>query len=107
MTENAKTRQNNYFEMAPKARTLSSSYILLDNFNALSLSRNNFSVANNGEGGGEEFQTMREKGRDPNQSFDKSPHTHRTVQTAMWQHKNNATKNFNYTTIADRLRTVS
>ena len=32
----------------------------------------------------------------------KSPYTHRTIQKATWQHKN-ATKNFDYTTIADRL----
>ena len=36
----------------------------------------------------------------------KNPYTHRTIQKATWQHKN-ATKNFDYTTIADRLRTVS
>ena len=40
-----------------------------------------------------------------NQSCDKNPYTHRTIQKATWQHKN-ATKNFDYTTIADRLRTV-
>ena len=34
------------------------------------------------------------------------PYTHRKIQKATWQHKN-ATKNFDYTTIADRLRTVS
>ena len=48
----------------------------------------------------------REKGRDLTQSYDKSPYTHRKIQKGMWQHKN-ATKNFNYTTIADLLRTVS
>ena len=48
----------------------------------------------------------REKGRDLTQSYAKSPYTHRTIQKASWQHKN-ATKNFDYTTIADRLRTVS
>ena len=46
------------------------------------------------------------KGRYVTQSYDKSPYTHRTIQKATWQHKN-ATKNFDYTTIADRLRTVS
>ena len=46
------------------------------------------------------------KGRDLTQSCDKNPYTHRTIQKATWQHKN-ATKNFDYTTIADRLRTVS
>ena len=45
------------------------------------------------------FYTSREKGKDRTQSYDKSPYTDR-------QHKN-ATKNFGYTTIADRLRTVS
>ena len=48
----------------------------------------------------------REKGRDLTQSCDKNPYTHRTIQKVTWQHKN-ATKNFDYTTIADRLRTVS
>ena len=47
-----------------------------------------------------------EKGRDLTQSYDKSPYTNRKIQIASWQHKN-ATKNFDYTTIADRLRTVS
>ena len=41
-----------------------------------------------------------EKGRDLTRSTD------RKIQNATWQHKN-ATKNFDYTTIADRLRTVS
>ena len=49
---------------------------------------------------------VREKGRYPTQSCDKNPYTHRTIQEATWQHKN-ATKNFDYTTIAGRLRTVS
>ena len=40
------------------------------------------------------------------QSYDKSPYTHRKIQKATWQLKN-ATKNFDYTKIADRLRTVS
>ena len=48
----------------------------------------------------------REKEKDPTQSYDKSPHTHRKIQKATWQHKN-ATKNFNYTRIADRLRTIT
>ena len=47
-----------------------------------------------------------EKGRDLTQSCDKNPFTHRTIKKATWQHKN-ATKNFDYTTIEDRLRTVS
>ena len=48
----------------------------------------------------------REKGRDLTQSYYKSPCNHRKVQNATWQHKN-ATKNFDYTTIAVRLSTVS
>ena len=44
--------------------------------------------------------------KEESQSRDKNPYTHRTIQKATWQHKN-ATKNFDYTTIADRLRTVS
>ena len=51
-------------------------------------------------------RTLREKGGDLTQPCDKNPYTHRTIQKATWQHKN-ATKNFDYTTIADRLRTVS
>ena len=49
---------------------------------------------------------VREKGRDLTQSYDKSPFTHRKIQKASWQYKN-ATKIFDYTTIADRPRTVS
>ena len=48
----------------------------------------------------------REKEIDLTQSYDKSPYTDRKIPKATWQHKN-ATKNFDYTTIADRLRTVS
>ena len=48
----------------------------------------------------------REKGRYPTQSYDKSSYTDRKIQKATLQHKN-ATKNFDYTTIADRLRTAS
>ena len=47
-----------------------------------------------------------EKGRDLTRSYDKSPYTNRKFQKASWQHKN-ATKTFDYTTTADRLRTVS
>ena len=47
----------------------------------------------------------REKERDLTQSYDKSPYTLRQILKATWQHKN-ATK-IDYTTIADRLRTVS
>ena len=52
------------------------------------------------------FLFKREKGRDLTQSCDKNPYTYRKIQKATWQHKK-ATKNFDYTTIADRLRTVS
>ena len=52
------------------------------------------------------YAATREKGSDLAQSCDKNPYTYRTIQKATWQHKN-ATKNFDYTTIADRLRTVS
>ena len=48
----------------------------------------------------------REKQRDPTQPYDKSPYTHRKIQSAALQHKN-ATQNFDYTTIAGRIRTVS
>ena len=46
------------------------------------------------------------KWRDLTQSYDKSPYINRKRQKAMRQHKN-ATKNFDNTTIADRLRPVS
>ena len=46
------------------------------------------------------------KGRDLTQSCDKNPYTLRTIKKATWQHKN-ATKNVDYITIADRLRTVN
>ena len=49
---------------------------------------------------------QREKGRDLTQSCDKIPYTNRKVQKATWQHKN-VSKNFDYTTTADRLRSVS
>ena len=39
-------------------------------------------------------------------SYDKSSYTDRNIQIAKGQHKN-TTKNFDYTTFADRLRTVS
>ena len=57
------------------------------------------------QGSYEVLLSRREKGRDLTQSCDKNPYIHRTIQKATWQHKN-ATKNFDYTTIADRLRTV-
>ena len=48
----------------------------------------------------------KEKGRDRTESYDKSPYTLRKPQKETWQHTN-AIKNFDYTTITDRLRTVS
>ena len=48
----------------------------------------------------------REKGRDLTQSYDKKPYTHIKIQKPTWQHKH-ANKNFVYTTIAERLRTVN
>ena len=48
----------------------------------------------------------REKERDLSQSYDKSPFTYRKIKIATSQHKN-AIKNFDYTTISDRHRTVS
>ena len=51
-------------------------------------------------------KNYKRKGRDLTQSHDKSPYTDRKIQKATWQHKN-ANKTFDYTTIADRLRTVS
>ena len=44
-----------------------------------------------------------EKGRDLTQSYDKSPYIHKKKRD---NKKKNETKNFDYTTIADRLRTV-
>ena len=46
------------------------------------------------------------KGSDLVKFYDKSPYTHKKLQKAKWQYEN-ATKNFEYTGIADRLRTVS
>ena len=43
---------------------------------------------------------------DLTQSYDKSPFTNRKLKRATWQHKN-AAKIYDYTTIADRLKTVS
>ena len=48
----------------------------------------------------------REKWRDLTQSYDKSPYTNRNVKRAKWQHKQRH-KKFDYTAVADRLRTVS
>ena len=49
---------------------------------------------------------IRENGRDLTKSYDKSPYTHRKSKKHRDNIKN-ATKNFDYTTIAHRLRTVS
>ena len=54
----------------------------------------------------EKSTIVREKWRDLTQSYDKRPYTHRKMKKATRQHKN-ATKKFDYTTIADRLRTFS
>ena len=43
-----------------------------------------------------------EKGSDLTQSCDKSPYTDRKIQKAAWEYKD-ASKNFDYTTIADQL----
>ena len=50
--------------------------------------------------------STKRKGRDLTQSYDKSPYTHRKILKTTWQHKN-ANKKFDYTTILNRLRTVS
>ena len=44
--------------------------------------------------------------RDLTQSYDKSPYTNINVKRAKWQHEKR-NKKFDYTAIADRLRTVS
>ena len=49
---------------------------------------------------------QREKEGDLAQSYDKTPYTNRKFENQRTTHTN-ATKNFDYTTIADRLRTVS
>ena len=51
------------------------------------------------------FKKKREKERYLTQSYDKSPYTHRKSQKAKWQQKHH--KTFDYTTIAERLRTVN
>ena len=48
----------------------------------------------------------REKGRDPSKSYGKRLYSHRKIKKVTRQHKH-ATKNFDKTTITDRLRTVS
>ena len=48
---------------------------------------------------------VREKGGDLTQSYYKNVYTYTQIQKATWQQ--NATKNFDYTTITDRLKTVS
>ena len=55
---------------------------------------------------GFDLNNKKKKGRDLTQFNDKSPHTHRKIQKATWQHKN-ATYIFDHTTIADRLKTDS
>ena len=45
-------------------------------------------------------QRKRSEGRDLTRYYDKSPYTHRKIQTATRQHKN-ATKHFDYKIIAD------
>ena len=52
------------------------------------------------------LKSKREKGRDLTQSYDKSPYTDRKNPKSNVTQKN-ATKNFDYTTITDRLGTVS
>ena len=49
-----------------------------------------------------DIHLKKKKGRDLTQSYEKSPYTHKKIQKATWQHKN-TNKNFDYTTIADRL----
>ena len=52
------------------------------------------------------LKLKREKEGDLTQSYDKTPYTNRKFENQRTTHTN-ATKNFDYTTIADRLRTVS
>ena len=52
------------------------------------------------------FVVFREIERDLTQSYDKSPYTDRKIQKATQKHKN-ASKNFDYSSIADRIRTES
>ena len=49
---------------------------------------------------------LKEKGRDLTQSHDKRPYTNGNVKRAKCQHKQRH-KKFDYTAVADRLRTVS
>ena len=49
---------------------------------------------------------VRGKGRDLIQSYDKSPYTNKQIQKASWHHKKHH-QIFDYTTIADRVMTVS
>ena len=48
----------------------------------------------------------REKGKDLTKSYEKSPYANSIVKRAKWRHKK-ATKKFDCTAIADRLKTVS
>ena len=54
----------------------------------------------------ESTENKEKKGRDMTQSYDKGPFTNRIVKMVKWQHKQRH-KKFDYTPIADRLRTVS
>ena len=51
------------------------------------------------------MESIEREESDLTQSYDKSPHTNRNVKSATWQHKD-VTKTFDYTAIADGLRTV-
>ena len=52
------------------------------------------------------YTIMREKRKRSDSALTKAPLSTEKIQKPTWQHKN-ATKNVDYTTIADRLRTVS
>ena len=52
------------------------------------------------------MSSIREKGRNLTQSYDKSPYTNRNVKRAKLQHKQRH-KKVDYTAVVDRLRTVS
>ena len=54
---------------------------------------------------GTKYPEQREKEGDLTQSYDKTPYTNKKFENQRITQK--ATKNFDYTTIADRLRTVS
>ena len=52
------------------------------------------------------WRPLWEKGRDQALSYDEIPYTHRKIHKAKWLYKN-ATKNLDYTTIAEWFKTVS